>query len=139
MGIPFGNTIIKGFIDAGVAFATKYVKNLKEKTDLDKDGVKDFDECILLIGDSREQAHEIVEAVDSAKLSSGVGQILAGVNELKSAIQGERAVAALKKLQANLLELLKLAGLLIASYAPKGDTKLIALIESEEGGQVSDA
>ncbi|MBY0545801.1 MAG: hypothetical protein K2W95_00780 [Candidatus Obscuribacterales bacterium] len=119
MKIPFAKTIASSFIQGGLDWLKGWFENAKKNTDLDEDGIKDFDEVPIHAATLHQAALEAMESVDGAKLASGIEKVTAGIKELSDCLKVEEAKAAFEKGKAAALELFKLAMLAIAKVTPK--------------------
>lgn len=110
-----GNMLSKKAIN----FVEEKFADIKAKLDADGDGVPDFDEYPELIEDIKEAAQQALDGVNQGGVANGVQQILAGLADIKAAIQVDEVLEGAQKANKAVQELVKLGLAALQKLQPK--------------------
>lgn len=108
-------SITQGLLKQALAWLEAKFKHLRDNTDLDHDGIKDFDEYPAQINELKIVGEELIDCVDFPKASGAFAKIMAGVDELKTCVDFDRAEKSVARAQVAQAELTKLTALAIAN------------------------
>jgi hypothetical protein len=113
----------KKLTDVAVDSFTEYLMEKIEKIkqlDLDKDGQKDVDQMMHILENCSELAKKAIETTDFQKIAAGVEQMMAGINMVQSAIDGQSLKAIGSEMGVGLKKFGHLASLGIKEVKEKG-------------------
>ncbi|MBX9568027.1 MAG: hypothetical protein K2X77_03990 [Candidatus Obscuribacterales bacterium] len=113
----------KHLTDVAVDSFTQYLMEKFEKIkqlDLDKDGQKDVDQMMAILENCSVLAKRAIDTTDFQKIAAGIEQMMAGINMVQGAVDGQSLKAIGSEMGVGLQKLGHLASLGIKEVKEKG-------------------
>lgn len=113
----------KALTDVAVDSFTQYLMDKIEKIkqlDLDKDGQKDVDQMLAILENCSTLAKRAIDTTDFQQIAAGIEQMMAGINLVQSAVDGQSLKAIGTEMGVGLKKLGHLASLGIKEVKEKG-------------------
>ena len=99
-------------VDSVTEYLQEWFHNLKQ-FDLDRDGQKDVDQIIQILGRCGIKAKETLSSTDATNIATGLEQIINGVTLVRKSFDQEKVTALLKELSNASAKITELAQLTI--------------------------
>lgn len=99
-------------VDSVTEYLQEWFQNLKQ-FDLDRDGQKDVDQIVQILGRCGTKAKETLSSTDAANIAAGLEQIINGTTLIRQSFDHDKVTAFLKELSQASAKITELAQLSI--------------------------